>query len=167
MTPGCGEMRGIVVSETDRWLSDYGDSHADMANPGIYWLSVPILVVGTVGILWSLPIPEEFARISPILNWGSAFLMAAVVYYFIISVSLAIGMLPFIAGVSVVQYWLVDSSLSLVRISSGMVVASLVGLYLGHYKKGGIKAVLHDIQLMMIAPAWLLANLYRRLGIPL
>jgi uncharacterized membrane protein YGL010W len=167
MTPGCGEMRGIVVSETDRWLSDYGDSHADMANPGIYWLSVPILVLGTVGILWSLPIPEEFARISPILNWGSAFLMAAVVYYFIISVSLAIGMLPFIAGVSVVQYWLVDSSLSLVRISSGMVVASLVGLYLGHYKKGGIKAVLHDIQLMMIAPAWLLANLYRRLGIPL
>lgn len=138
-----------------------------MANPGIYWLSVPILVLGTVGILWSLPIPEEFARISPILNWGSAFLMAAVVYYFIISVSLAIGMLPFIAGVSVVQYWLVDSSLSLVRISSGMVVASLVGLYLGHYRKGGIKAVLHDIQLMMIAPAWLLANLYRRLGIPL
>jgi uncharacterized membrane protein YGL010W len=154
------------VSDTDRWLSDYGDSHADMANPGIYWLSVPILVLGTVGILWSLPIPEEFARISPVLNWGSAFLMVAVVYYFIISVPLAIGMLPFVAGVSAVQYWLLDSSLSLLRISSGMVVASIIGLYLGQYKKGGIKAVLHDIQLMMIAPAWLLANLYRRLGIP-
>ena len=159
-------MRGIVVSETDRWLSDYGDSHADIANPGIYWLSVPVLVLGTVGILWSLPIPQEFARISPVLNWGSAFLMAAVVYYFIISISLAIGMLPFVAGVSAVQYWLVDSSLSLVRISGGMVVASVIGLYLGHYKKGGIKAVFHDIQLMMIAPAWLLANLYKRLGIP-
>ena len=160
-------MRGIVVSETDRWLSDYGDSHSDIANPGIYWLSVPILVLGTVGILWSLPIPEEFARISPVLNWGSAFLMAAVVYYFIISVSLAIGMLPFVAGVSAVQYWLVDSSLSLLRVSSGMVVASIIGLYLGHYRKGGIMAVLHDIQLMMIAPAWLLANLYKRLGIPI
>ena len=159
-------MWGIVVSETDRWLSDYGDSHADIANPGIYWLSVPILVLGTVGMLWSLPIPEEFVRISPVLNWGSTFLMAAVVYYFIISVSLAIGMLPFVAGVTAVQYWLVDSSLSLVRISSGMFVASLVGLYLGHHKKGGIKAVFQDIQLMMIAPAWLLANLYRKLGIP-
>ena len=155
------------MSETDRWLSDYGESHADISNPGIYWLSVPILVVGTVGMLWSLPIPEEFIRISPVLNWGSAFLMAAVVYYFIISVSLAIGMLPFVAGVSAVQYWLLDSSLSLLRISSGMVVASIIGLYLGQYKKGGIKAVLHDIQLMMIAPAWLLANLYRRLGIPI
>jgi len=166
MATGCGEARGIVVSETDRWLSDYGESHADIANPGIYWLSVPILVLGTVGMLWSLPIPEEFARISPVLNWGSAFLMAAMVYYFIISVSLAIGMLPFVAGVTAVQYWLIDSSLSLVRVSSGMVVASVIGLYLGHYGKGGIKAVLHDIQLMIIAPAWLLANLYRRLGIP-
>lgn len=155
------------MSETDRWLSDYGESHADIANPGIYWLSVPILVLGTVGMLWSLPIPEEFARISPVLNWGSVFLMAAVVYYFIISVSLAIGMLPFVAGVTAVQYWLLDSSLSLIRVSSGLVIASVIGLYLGHYKKGGMKAVLHDIQLMMIAPAWLLAGLYKRLGIPI
>ena len=166
MAPGYGEMRGIVVSETDRWLSEYGDSHADIANPGIYWLSVPVLVVGTVGMLWSLPIPQEFVEISPVLNWGSAFLMAAVVYYFIISVSLAIGMLPFVAGVSAVQYWLGESPWSLARISSGIVVASIIGLYLGHHKKGGIMAVFHDIQLMMIAPAWLLANLYRRLGIP-
>jgi len=86
MTPGNGWMRGMVVSETDRWLSDYGDSHADITYPGIYWLSVPILVLGTVGMLWSLPIPEEFVKISPVLNWGSAFLMVAVVYYFIISI---------------------------------------------------------------------------------
>ncbi len=166
MPPGYGGIRGIAVSETDRWLSDYGDSHADIGNPGIYWLSVPILVLGTVGMLWSLPVPEEFVKISPVLNWGSAFLMAAMVYYFIISISLAIGMLPFVAGVTALQLWLVDSSLSLVRISSAMLVASIIGLYVGHYEKGGIKAVCHDIQLMMIAPAWLLSNFYRRLGIP-
>jgi hypothetical protein len=101
------EIRGIVVSETDRWLSDYGASHSDIRNPGIYWLSVPILVLGTVGILWSLPVPEEFARISPVLNWGSVFLMAAVVYYFIISIPLAIGMLPFVAGITAIQGFVV------------------------------------------------------------
>jgi hypothetical protein len=166
MTPGNGGMRGIVVSETDRWLSDYGDSHADITYPGIYWLSVPILVLGTVGMLWSLPIPEEFVKISPVLNWGSAFLMVAVVYYFIISISLAIGMLPFVVGVTALQLWLVRSSFSLIGVSSGLFVASIVGLYLGHYRRGGIKAVFYDIQLMMIAPAWLLSNLYKRLGIP-
>ena len=137
-----------------------------MTYPGIYWPSVLILVVSTVGLLWSLPIPGEFAKISPVLNWGSTFLMAAVVYYFIISISLAIGMLPFVAGVSILQFWLVVSPISLLKISTGMFVASIIGLYLGHYQKGGLRAVIHDIQLMMIAPVWLLSNLYRRLGIP-
>lgn len=155
------------MSETDRWLSDYGDRHADVRNPGIYWLAVPVLVLGTVGILWSLPVPGEFTRISPVLNWGSIFLMAAVVYYFIISISLAIGMLPFVAGIAALQLWLKDSSLSLLSISSVIFAASVVGLYIGHYRNGGVKAVFSDIQLMMIGPAWLLANLYRRLGIPL
>lgn len=155
------------MSETDRWLSDYGERHADVSNPGIYWFAVPILVLGTVGILSSLPIPAEFARISPVLNWGSLFLMAAVVYYFIISISLAIGMLPFVAGIAALQLWLRDSSLSLLWISSVIFAAGVVGLCIGRYRKGGVKAVLSDIQLMMIGPAWLLANLYRRLGIPL
>lgn len=156
----------VVVSETDRWLSDYGESHADIRNPGIYWLSVPVLVLGTVGLLWSLPVPEAFVRISPVINWGSVFLMAAVVYYFVISVSLAIGMLPFVAGVIAVQLWLEDSPWSLTWIATGMLAAAVAGLWLGRLQNGGARAVLDDIQHMMIGPAWLLANLYRRLGIP-
>lgn len=155
------------MSETDRWLSDYGESHADIRNPGIYWLSVPVLVLGTVGMLWSLPVPEAFVRISPVINWGSVFLMAAVVYYFVISVSLAIGMLPFVAGVIAVQLWLEDSSWSLPWVSTGILAAAIAGLWLGRLPNGGIRAVLDDIQHMMIGPAWLLANLYRRLGIPI
>ncbi len=117
-------------------------------------------------MLWSLPVPEAFVRISPVINWGSVFLMAAVVYYFVISVSLAIGMLPFVAGVIAVQLWLEDSPWSLPWISAGMLAAAIAGLWLGRLQNGGTRAVLDDIQHMMIGPAWLLANLYRRLGIP-
>lgn len=154
------------MQETDRWLNDYGESHGNVNYAAIYWLSVLTLVPGTVGILWSLPIPEEFVRISPVLNWGSAFLMAAVVYYFIISMPLAIGMLPFVFGIAALQIWLVDSPWSPVLVSAGLFTASLIGLYLGQTAGGGIRAVLRDVQLTMIAPLWLLSNLYRRLGIP-
>ena len=156
----------MLMSETDRWLVDYGESHTDIGNPLVFWLSVPLLVLGTVGLLWSLPVPQEFADISPVLNWGSAFLMAAVVYYFIISMSLAIGMLPFIFGVAALQIWLTNSSYSPYVASCGLLIASIIGLYLGNYPHGGIRAVLRDIQLMMIAPVWILSNIYRRLGIP-
>lgn len=154
------------MPETDRWLREYGERHTHVRFGGIYWVAVLTLVIGTVGMLWSLPVPAEFTRISPILNWGSSFLMAAVVYYFIISMPLAIGMLPFIFGVAAIQIWLSDSHYSLVRVSSALFAFSLFGLWLGQRGNGGLRAVMHDIQLMMIAPAWLLSALYRRFGIP-
>ena len=115
------------MSETDKWLIDYGETHADVENAGLYWLAVPLLVVGTVGLLWSLPIPEAFCNISPLLNWGSAFLMAAVVYYFIISVSLAIGMLPFLFGVAALASWLSVSQYPLIWVSAGLVGGAVIG----------------------------------------
>ena len=154
------------MPETDRWLREYGERHADIRFGGIYWVAVLTLVIGTVGMLWSLPVPAEFARISPILNWGSSFLMASVVYYFIISMPLAIGMLPFIFGIAAIQIWLSESPHSLVRVSSTLFALSLAGLWLGQRETGGLRGVFHDIQLMMIAPAWLLSTLYRRFGIP-
>ena len=154
------------MPETDRWLAEYGDNHRDIAHPAAYWPAVLLLVIGTVGMLWSLPVPQAFAEISPVLNWGSAFLMAAVVYYFILSVTLALGMLPFVIGVSALQLLLVASKWPLSGVSLALVVLAVAGLYLGHHAAGGLRAVFRDVQLMMIGPAWLLANLYRRLGIP-
>ena len=107
-----------------------------------------------------------FFNISPFLNWGTAFLMSAVVYYFILSVSLAIGMLPFLFAVAALASWLSLSQYPLIWLSAGLAGGAVIGLWLGHYAKGGVRAVLQDIQLMMIAPFWLLSVLYRRLGIP-
>jgi len=155
------------MPETDRWLTDYGESHSDIRYAAVYWVAVLTLVLGTVGMLWSLPVPAEFTDISPVINWGSCFLMAAVVYYFIISMPLAIGMLPFVFGVAALQIWLAESPHSLGRVATILFAASLCGLYLVHRGRGGIRAVFRDIQLMMIAPAWLLSVIYRRFGIPL
>jgi hypothetical protein len=116
--------------------------------------------------LWTLPIPDEFFEISPLLNWGTAFLMTTAVYYFIISVSLAIGMLPFVLGVAGIQAWLGQSDFSPLRVSIGLLVAGIVGLWMGHRNESSLRPVLQDLQLMMIGPAWLLSVLYRRIGIP-
>jgi hypothetical protein len=147
-------------------LTEYGNSHRDLSFPGLYWLSVLLLVTATVGMLSLLPIPGEFLRISPVLNWATAFLMASVVYYFIISVSLAIGTLPFVFGLTALQIRLADSSLPLDRIVVVMFVASIAGLFLGRFSRGGLRSVLVDIQMMMIAPIWILSRFYRRVGIP-
>jgi len=154
------------MSESDNWLLRYEQNHSDLNNPWVYWAAVPMVVAGTVGLLWSLPVPAEFHEISPLLNWGSAFLMAATIYYFIISLSIAIGMLPFLLGLAALQVWLTDSVYPALAISTGLAVAGTVGLAMGRRGAGGVRAVIEDLQLMMIGPAWLLSVIYRRFGIP-
>lgn len=154
------------MADTDIWLTEFGNRHSNASNPGIYWASLLLVLIGTVGILWSLPVPDEFASISPLLNWGSAFLMASMVYYFIFSLPLGIGMLPFLLGVAALQFWFSELAIPLGQASAVMTGAGVTGLTLGHYSGGGLRAVARDVQLVMIAPLWLLSNIYRRLGIP-
>jgi undecaprenyl pyrophosphate phosphatase UppP len=92
--------------------------------------------------------------------------MAAAVYYFIISLSIAIGMLPFILGVAAIQLWLEQSLYSHPHVAGGLFAGGIIGLWLGHRNQRGLRPLLTDLQLMMIGPAWLLSALYRRLGIP-
>jgi hypothetical protein len=153
------------MSETAKWLSDYGDSHRDVAYPAVYWPSVVLLVPGMAGMLWALPIPREFAEISPFLNWGSAFLMASLVYYFVISLPLAVGMLPFMLATAALGVLMTQANVSVAGMSLGMVVVAIAGIYFGHHTSGGMRAVVRDVQLLMIGPIWLLSRLYRRLGI--
>lgn len=154
------------MSKTDNWLLRYERNHAGLQNPFVYWAAVPMVVIGTVGLLWSLPVPVEFYEISPFLNWGSVFLMASTVYYFIISLSIAIGMLPFMLGLAALQLWLTGSDYPAFGVSTGLLVAGTVGLWLGRRGSGRLGFVAQDLQLMMIGPAWLLSVIYRRFGIP-
>lgn len=155
------------MNDTTDWLQRYADSHTELTYPALYWAAVPMVVLGCVGLLWILPIPEEYARISPLLNWGSTFLMAAAVYYFIISVPLAIGMLPFVLGVAVFQDWLALSDYSPFRVSSGLLMAGTISLWVGRRRQWSFGPLWRDLQMMMIGPAWLLSVLYRRIGIPI
>ena len=150
----------------DDWLEDFGRRHRPVHRIAVYWLSVPVLILGTVGLLWSLPVPAAFRDISPALNWGSAFLLSAVVYYFIISLPLAFGMLPLVMLVSAFNLWLQYSAYSGLHASLGLSAAGLFGLSVSRFRHGGVAAVANDVQRLMIAPMWLLSRLYRRLGIP-
>lgn len=154
------------MAETDIWLAEFGERHRNVNNPGIYWASLLSLLIGTVGLLWALPVPVEFTEISPLLNWGSAYLMAALVYYFIISISLGLGMVPLVLGLGIAQTGLAELDVPFGCVACVLAGLGVGGLSFGHYTGGGMRAVLRDIQLIMIAPVWLLSGIYKRLGIP-
>ncbi len=153
------------MTDIENWLTHYEQVHQRLTRPGAYWVAVPMLVVGFTGALWALPVPEEFREISPLLNWGSTFLMVTAVYYFIISLSLAIGLLPLLLSLAAIQMWAANSGIPAVPITVGMLVAGVAGLVMS--RSGSMRSVLQDLQLIMIGPAWVLSVIYKRFGIPI
>lgn len=154
------------MTDSEGWLEEYRDNHSRTGNRVLHWIAVPLVIFGTVGWLWSLPVPQAFLDISPLLNWGVTFLMAAEVYYFIISVSLAIGMLPFAVAIALLIAVLYSILTSLFWFSVAVLTIGVAGLYLGKGSARNLRCLARDIQLIMIAPIWLLSLLYRRLHIP-
>ena len=151
---------------TDEWLRASGEDHTHRINKLLHWICVPLIVMSLIGLLWSLPVPEEFSRASPTLNWGTLFLLASVVYYFIMSISLAFGILPFVIAVVGVVAWVDSLSVPLWLVSGVVFVIAWLGQFIGHVFEGKRPSFFKDLQFLMIGPLWLLASVYQRLRIP-
>jgi uncharacterized membrane protein YGL010W len=149
-----------------QWFDEYGESHQDPRNKVLHWICVPIIVVSLVGLLWSLPVPAAFASISPLLNWGTLLVAAALVYYFAMSWSLAVGMLVFVAAIITALTLLDRLSVSLWILCVALFVLAWIGQFIGHQYEGRRPSFFKDIQFLMIGPLWLLSVIYRKLRIP-
>ena len=150
----------------DFWLDRYSRHRRRRLNRVLHAAAVPLAVLGLTGLLWSLPVPAPFTDISPALNWGTAFLLSAVVYYFILSIPLAIGLLPFVLATTGILGRLEGLAPALWQISLTLFLAALVLQALGHLLEGGRLRVLEDLHYLMIGPVWMMAGAFRRLGIP-
>lgn len=148
------------------WLDEYGESHQHPTNKRIHWVCVPAIVFSVIGLLWSLPVPAALLQISPALNWALLFAMAAVVYYFILSVPLGFGATLVLAILLLLAAALDGAALPLWSISLAVFVVAWIGQFIGHQVEGRKPSFFKDVQFLMIGPLWLLAAAYRRAGIP-
>ena len=154
-------MRGVA-----QWLDDYGECHRNHANKALHWICVPVIVWCVLGLLWSLPIPREVLAMSPAANWGTLAVLAAILYYSLLSIPLALGALP----VLLAMLWSIDllkptSPVPLWSICVVLFIIAWIGQFIGHAIEGRRPSFFKDVQFLMIGPLWLLADLYRRWGI--
>ncbi|MGB5250018.1 MAG: Mpo1-like protein [Gammaproteobacteria bacterium] len=153
------------MKPVQQWLDEYGESHQNPTNKIIHWICVPVIALSLIGLLWALPVPAAFVDISPTLNWGVLFMMAAIVYYFILSAKLALGMIGVMALFTVTLIWLDSLPAPLWAICVAVFVLAWIGQFVGHMIEGKRPSFFQDLQFLMIGPMWLLSFVYQRLGV--
>jgi uncharacterized membrane protein YGL010W len=135
----------------DGLLERYGEFHRNPANKAIHWVCVPLIVWSVLAALWTVSPLAVYAAIGVIT-----------VFYLRLSLPLALGML----GLMALMVWpltLLGSRTLIVSIA--VFVAAWIGQFIGHILEGRKPAFLEDVRSLLIGPVWLLADLYRRLGI--
>ncbi len=147
------------------WLDEYGENHQNRFNKTVHWVCVPLILISLIGLLWSVPVPRAFAATSPLLNWGVVFLVAVLLYYYALTWKLAAGMTVVTLVVIAVVYAASRMPVSLWQVSLGVFVIAWIGQFIGHKIEGKKPSFFKDVQFLLIGPVWLLAFVYRSLGI--
>jgi uncharacterized membrane protein YGL010W len=149
-----------------QWLDDYGDSHRNRTNKALHWICVPVIAWCVLGLLWLLPFPAGIRAAYPLANWAGVAVLVAMLYYAVLSPRLALGALPLL----LLGLWSLDqvdrwNGVPLWAVCLFLFVIAWIGQFIGHAIEGKRPSFFKDVQFLMIGPLWLLADLYRRLGL--
>ena len=133
-------------------LESYGASHRHPSNEAIHWECVPLITWSLLALLWWLSPAAAYLLIG-----------GTTLFYLMLSFTLAIGMLALAALMVYPLTQLGDATLPL---ALAVFVAAWVGQFVGHRIEGKKPSFLEDVRYLLVGPAWLLAKVYRRVGIP-
>ena len=123
-----------------------------VAVPGIYWT--------VLGLLWALPGPQWMPSL-----WLAVVFVAAMLFYLRLSLSLALGVLVLTS----LMWWAIEllarSGWLIWQLSLVVFVVLWALQFIGHAVEGKRPSFFKDVQFLLIGPLWILAFVYRKLGI--
>ena len=154
------------MTKIEAFLEEYGSSHQNATNKLIHWVCVPLIFFSIVGLFYSVELPIEVAA-GIKLNLAVLVLAFVTVYYFLLSRSLAIGMLLFSVFCILVCYEIKMLGLPVWLVSIVIFVAAWIAQFYGHNIEGKKPSFLKDVQFLLIGPAWIMNFIYKKLGIAL
>lgn len=152
------------MSKIQALLAEYAVSHQNSTNKLIHWICVPLIFFSIVGLLYSVQLPVKITETLN-LNLAMILLVFAIGYYFMLSVSLAIGMLLFSVACIAACYGLQVAGLPVWLVSIIIFVLAWIAQFYGHHIEGKKPSFLKDLQFLLIGPAWIMSFVYNKLGI--
>jgi len=143
------------------WFAAYGESHTDPVNKALHWVCIPVIFLSIAGLLWSIPAPADVPHL-----WAWVALAAIALFYARLSKPMTVAM----AAWCLLCFWLVDLLDRLVpgplwAACTVLFAAGWAGQFIGHHIEGRKPSFFQDIQFLLIGPAWLMGDLFRRLGL--
>ena len=155
---------GTPLRAIDRWFASYSGDHRNATNQAIHVFAVPAILWSVIALLWCIPTPDLLLRPGA---WAALAMFAAWLFYQRASRSLGVGMALVFLALSALT-WRLHAAFGtpgLLKLAAAVFVVAWIAQFAGHKLEGRKPSFLTDLVYLLIGPAWVLAKLYRRLGL--
>jgi uncharacterized membrane protein YGL010W len=148
----------------DRWFASYSGDHVNRTNQRIHLICVPAILWSVIALLWCIPVPGTMFRPG---MWAGLAMLVAALFYLRHSRRLGVGMAVAFLVLGLLTRLLFDAlgPRDLALLAVAVFVLAWIGQFVGHKIEGRKPSFLTDLTYLLIGPAWVLAKLYRRLGL--
>jgi len=151
------------MREIDRLLNNYGKSHRNKTNILIHAIAVPSIFFVTIGLIWSIPVPEFIAKFN--INWAHILIVPTLYYYFKLSgpIGAAMTLLTILTFYGI--KFLEAANISVWQFSLVLFVIMWALQFVGHKIEGKKPSFFEDMRYLLIGPAWWWGHWLKRLNI--
>ncbi len=148
-----------------QWFDDYAVSHQNLINKKIHLICVPTIFFSIVGLLQSIN-ADWLQQLVPftapiIVNWAGVVLIFALLFYIRLSVAMAVKIALFALFCLTVNYY-ISLYLPLTIVSISLFILAWIGQFYGHKIEGKKPSFLHDLQFLLIGPAWIIHEFFEQ-----
>jgi len=151
------------MREVERLINHYGESHQNKTNIWIHAIAVPSIYFVTIGLIWSIPVPEFIAQFN--VTWAHILIIPTLYYYFKLSgpIGAAMTLLTILVfgGIKL----LVLAGISVWQFSLALFVVMWILQFVGHQVEGKKPSFFEDLRYLLIGPAWWWVHWLKRMNI--
>ncbi len=142
---------GAQPRRVDTLLAHYGESHRHPTNEAIHCVAIPLIVLSLLGLLYAA---------HPWLAYATV--LASLVYYARLSavflVSMAVTSAVLLLAVRAMGPYVLP-------VSAAIFVGAWIAQFVGHKIEGKKPSFFEDLQYLLVGPLFVLALLFRKLGV--
>ncbi|MDF2177687.1 DUF962 domain-containing protein [Aliiglaciecola sp. CAU 1673] len=151
------------MRQIEALLNEYGESHTNKTNILIHSVAVPAIYFVTIGLIWSIPVPDFIAYFGA--TWAHVLLIPVLIYYFRLSgpIGAAMTLLSILVllGINVLVFF----QWSVWKFCLAMFVVMWILQFIGHHIEGKKPSFFKDLQFLLVGPAWWWVHWLKRLNI--
>lgn len=149
----------------DRMFAAYGADHQHPVNVAMHCVAVPLIAWSVAALVASLPAPDMLRQFG--FNWAWPLVVAALVYYASLGSWRITGAMALWAALFLLPIHIYPAHwpITLPMVAGIVFVIAWAIQFIGHYIEGRRPSFLHDLEFLLVGPAWVMAHVFQALGI--